>query len=80
MNKPNVYLAFLKATIKREWQPSAESGRNSPPETTVARGGSVEDRTTMKRQKYEMDDWAFIEIANDIRDIKNQLKTKIAGL
>jgi len=34
----------------------------------------------MKRQKYEMDEWAFIEIANDIRDIKNQLKTKIAVL
>lgn len=32
------------------------------------------------REKYEMDEWAFIEIANDIRDIKNQLRTKIAGL
>lgn len=29
------------------------------------------------REKYGFDEWAFIEIANDIRDIKNQLIAKI---
>jgi hypothetical protein len=29
------------------------------------------------REKYEYDEWRFIEIAQDIRDIKNQLKNKI---
>jgi type III restriction enzyme len=29
------------------------------------------------REKHEFDEWAFIEIANDIRDIKNQLIAKI---
>lgn len=29
------------------------------------------------REKCEFDEWAFIEIANDIRDIKNQLIAKI---
>lgn len=32
------------------------------------------------RDKHDMDEWAFIEVANDIRDIKNQLREKIAGL
>lgn len=32
------------------------------------------------REKHAMDEWAFIEVANDIRDIKNQLRTKITGL
>jgi hypothetical protein len=32
------------------------------------------------REKYGYDEWRFIEIANDIRDIRNQLKTKIAGI
>lgn len=32
------------------------------------------------RDKYEYDEWHFIEIANDIRDIKNQLKEKINSL
>ena len=27
--------------------------------------------------QYDMDEWAFIEVAQDIRDIKNQLKNKI---
>lgn len=26
---------------------------------------------------YDYDEWKFIEIANDIRDIKNQLRSKI---
>ncbi|HNR30983.1 MAG TPA: DEAD/DEAH box helicase family protein [Candidatus Hydrogenedentes bacterium] len=30
------------------------------------------------REQYGYDEWAFIEIANDIRDIKNQLIAKIA--
>ena len=29
------------------------------------------------REQYQMDEWDFIEIANDITDIKNQLKNKI---
>jgi len=29
------------------------------------------------REQYEFDEWDFIEIANDIRDIKNQLRAKI---
>jgi hypothetical protein len=32
------------------------------------------------REKYGYDEWAFIEIANDIRDIKNQLIAKIGEL
>jgi type III restriction enzyme len=32
------------------------------------------------REKYEYDEWRFIEIANDIRDIKNQLKNIIRSL
>ena len=32
------------------------------------------------RGKYGFDLWAFIEIARDIRDIKNQLIAKIQGL
>lgn len=32
------------------------------------------------REKHGMDEWAFIEVANDIRDIKNQLREKIAAL
>lgn len=32
------------------------------------------------REKYGFDEWAFIEIANDIRDIKNQLLAKISDL
>jgi type III restriction enzyme len=32
------------------------------------------------REKYGYDEWAFIEIANDIRDIKNQLIAKIGAL
>ena len=31
------------------------------------------------REKYEMDEWQFIEIANDIRDIKRQLVNQIQG-
>jgi type III restriction enzyme len=29
------------------------------------------------REQYEMDEWDFIEISNDITDIKNQLRNKI---
>ncbi|MCP5498110.1 MAG: DEAD/DEAH box helicase family protein [Leptospiraceae bacterium] len=29
------------------------------------------------REKYDYDEWHFIEIANDIRDIKNELRNKI---
>lgn len=29
---------------------------------------------------YEMDEWGFIEIAEDIRDIKNELREKIKGI
>ena len=29
------------------------------------------------KEQYEMDEWDFIEIANDITDIKNQLKNRI---
>jgi type III restriction enzyme len=29
------------------------------------------------RDKYEYPEWQFVEIANDIRDIKNQLLDKI---
>ena len=29
------------------------------------------------REKYEYDEWYFIEIAKDIRDIRNQLRAKI---
>lgn len=32
------------------------------------------------REKYGFDEWSFIEIANDIRDIKNQLIAKIGSL
>jgi type III restriction enzyme len=32
------------------------------------------------REKYEYDEWHFIEIANDVRDIKNQLSEKINSL
>lgn len=32
------------------------------------------------REKHGFDEWAFIEIANDIRDIKNQLIAKISDL
>jgi len=32
------------------------------------------------REKYGYDEWDFIEIANDIRDIKNQLIAKIEAL
>ncbi len=32
------------------------------------------------RYKYEMHEWAFIEIANDVRNIKNQLREKINSL
>lgn len=32
------------------------------------------------REKYGFDEWAFIEIASDIRDIKNQLIAKIGEL
>src|SRR6266542_2315048 len=32
------------------------------------------------REKYEMDEWHFIEIANDIRNIKQQLTNKINSL
>ena len=32
------------------------------------------------RDKYAMEPWAFVEIANDIRDIKNQLLTKINSI
>ncbi len=32
------------------------------------------------RDKYEMHEWAFIEIANDVRNIKNQLRDKINSL
>lgn len=32
------------------------------------------------REKYEMDEWHFIEIANDIRNIKQQLTNKIISL
>ncbi len=31
------------------------------------------------REQYQLDEWDFIEIANDITDIKNQLKNKIAN-
>lgn len=30
------------------------------------------------REEHGFDEWAFIEIETDIRDIKNQLITKIA--
>ncbi len=29
------------------------------------------------REQYEFDEWDFVEIANDITDIKNQLRNKI---
>lgn len=32
------------------------------------------------REKYEYDRWAFIEVANDIRDIKNQIVAKLRAL
>ena len=32
------------------------------------------------REKYGYDRWAFIEVANDIRDIKNQIAAKLAAL
>jgi type III restriction enzyme len=32
------------------------------------------------RNDYSMDEWHFIEVANDIRDIKNDLRTKINSL
>ena len=32
------------------------------------------------REQYDMDEWAFIEVAQDIRDIKNQLKNKIGAV
>lgn len=32
------------------------------------------------RDVYEMDEWFFIEIAEDIRDIKNELKAKIENI
>jgi type III restriction enzyme len=32
------------------------------------------------REKYEYDEWYFIEIADDIRNIKNQLSEKINSL
>jgi len=32
------------------------------------------------KDKYEFDEWHFIEIANDVRDIKNQLINKIKSL
>ena len=31
-------------------------------------------------EKYGYDRWAFIEIAGDIRDIKNQISAKLAML
>lgn len=31
------------------------------------------------RELYGMDEWGFIEIANDIREIKNQLKAKLSA-
>ena len=31
------------------------------------------------KEQYQFDEWDFIEIANDITDIKNQLKNKIAA-
>jgi type III restriction enzyme len=32
------------------------------------------------REKYDYDEWHFIEIANDVRNIKNQLIDKIKSL
>jgi type III restriction enzyme len=32
------------------------------------------------KDKYEFDEWHFIEIANDIRDIRNQINNKINSL
>lgn len=32
------------------------------------------------REQYGYDEWAFIEVANDIRDIKNQVLNKISSL
>ena len=32
------------------------------------------------REKYDYPEWHFIEVANDIRDIKNQLTDKIKSL
>lgn len=32
------------------------------------------------REKYGYDEWHFIEIANDIRDIKNELRDKINSI
>lgn len=32
------------------------------------------------RDKYGWDEWAYIEIANDIRDIQNQLVAKIESI
>ncbi len=32
------------------------------------------------RGKYNVEEWHFIEIANDIRNIKNQLINKISSL
>jgi type III restriction enzyme len=32
------------------------------------------------REKYDYDEWHFIEIANDIRDIKNELRNKINSI
>ena len=32
------------------------------------------------REQYGYDEWAFIEVAGDVRDIKNQLLNKISSL
>lgn len=32
------------------------------------------------KEKYAYEEWHFIEIANDVRNIKNQLIDKIKGL
>ena len=44
----------------------------------------VEDRwiaaVNALKEKYEYPEWHFIEIANDVRNIKNQLIEKVASL
>jgi hypothetical protein len=32
------------------------------------------------RERYGFDEWHFMEIAEDIRDIKNQIKAKLADI
>jgi type III restriction enzyme len=40
----------------------------------------VEPPVNALKDKYEYPEWHFIEVANDIRNIKNQLIEKISSL